>query len=183
MKEKQTKKGFLKELAEELSYELPERLVRSNVDYYSFYIDDEVKKGRSEEDILRELGDARLIARTIIDAVKSGDDGIPNTADDRDFTEQIYGEEGKKDFFKNRSRDRDAYPDLDGRRPEAHREKHRPHIRVYNFGCLGSLVFLLVIMMIFSFVGTAVRIFMPFLGPILLILIIFWFFNDPRGDD
>ena len=43
------KRQFLKELQEELSYELPDLLIRNNVEYYSSYIDSEMAKGRSEK--------------------------------------------------------------------------------------------------------------------------------------
>ena len=76
------KREFLSKLEEALVYELPPRAVDENLRYYSSYIDSEVKSGRSVEEVLEELGDPRLIARTIIDAVSSGADGIPGTADD-----------------------------------------------------------------------------------------------------
>ena len=37
-----------------------------NVNYYEDYINTEIRKGRTEEEVLESLGDPRLIARTII---------------------------------------------------------------------------------------------------------------------
>ena len=85
------KREFLQKLTEYLSYELPLRYVEKNVRYYSDYIDDELGKGRTSKDILDDLGDPQLIAKSIIDAAKSGSDGIPNTPDDVDFTDEVYG--------------------------------------------------------------------------------------------
>lgn len=87
------KREFLEELRETLSFELPESMVRSNVAYYSNYIESEAKKGRSHADIFAELGDPSLIARSIIDAAKSGADGIPYTEDDADYAAEIFGGE------------------------------------------------------------------------------------------
>ena len=43
-----------------------EALILDNINYYSSYFQDEMRKGRSEEEIAKELGDPRLIAKTII---------------------------------------------------------------------------------------------------------------------
>lgn len=86
------KREFLTELRKALSFELPEELVEGNINYYSSYIDGEVRKGRGQEEVLQELGDPKLIARSISDAIKSGADGIPGTADDLSFTGEAYSE-------------------------------------------------------------------------------------------
>ena len=183
------KRQFLKELEEELGYELPSTLVRSNLDYYSSYIDGERQKGRGEDEILSDLGDPRLIARTIIDAAKSGSDGIPNTPDDRDFTDQIYG--GSRSFSQDGAgyreeadssydRDSGSYGSGESR---GDMPRHHRNIYVYhNFGCLGFLVTMLVIMLIFSFIGTALSVLLPILGPLIIVMIIIWIFTNMRGD-
>jgi len=84
-----SKKEYIESLREYLSYELPERLVTSNIRRYEEYFDDQLKSGRSATEISEELGDPKLIARSCIDAAKSGKDGIPNSDDDPDFAEEI----------------------------------------------------------------------------------------------
>ena len=44
--------------------------VTENVRYYQEYIDTEIRKGRSESEILTALGDPRLLAKSIIEANK-----------------------------------------------------------------------------------------------------------------
>ena len=44
--------------------------VAENVNYYQEYIDSEIRKGRSEADIMAQLGDPRLLAKSIIEANK-----------------------------------------------------------------------------------------------------------------
>lgn len=39
--------------------------------YYDNYIQEEVRKGRTEADVIAELGDPWVIARTIIDSVEN----------------------------------------------------------------------------------------------------------------
>lgn len=62
------KTEFLKNLERSLDGQVPQELVVENLRYYNDYIRQEAKKGRREEDVLDELGDPRLIARSITDA-------------------------------------------------------------------------------------------------------------------
>lgn len=73
-----TKFEFTENLRKALSGRVNYNVVNDNVSYYENYIDTEVRKGRSEQEILEELGDPRLIAKTIIEAEKAG-----GTAPDR----------------------------------------------------------------------------------------------------
>ena len=57
------KKEFLDILYEQLSGQMPEGNVAAHVQYYRNYIEEEQHKGRSEGDILNELGDPHLIAQ------------------------------------------------------------------------------------------------------------------------
>lgn len=59
---------FLKRLREALENDLSGQVVQENVDYYNQYISDEVKSGKSEEEVLEMLGDPWMLARTVIDA-------------------------------------------------------------------------------------------------------------------
>lgn len=65
-----TKNEFLDRLREALGNDLAAPMVQENVDYYDQYILDEVKGGKSEEDVIEELGDPWVIARTVIDAAE-----------------------------------------------------------------------------------------------------------------
>lgn len=70
--------------------------VAENVQYYREYIDVEIRKGRSEEEVLGSLGDPRLLAKSIIEANKrSGiSEGTNRTYDEE--TEEDSGEEWGK---------------------------------------------------------------------------------------
>ena len=61
------KTEFLDILYNQLSGQMPEGSVAAHVQYYRNYIEDEQQKGRTETDILNDLGDPRLIARTLLD--------------------------------------------------------------------------------------------------------------------
>ena len=59
-------------MEQKLTGELDENTVAKTLRYYSEYIDSETRKGRSEEEVLEELGSPLLIARTILDTHVSG---------------------------------------------------------------------------------------------------------------
>ena len=61
------KAEFLKELEASLKGEIPAGAVSDNLRYYDNYISQEVAKGRSESEVIEEIGSPRLIAKTIID--------------------------------------------------------------------------------------------------------------------
>ena len=61
------KNEFLDELRKALSSDLPNSAIQDNIDYYKDYINAEISKGRTEKDVMDELGDPWIIARTIKD--------------------------------------------------------------------------------------------------------------------
>ena len=61
---------FIDKLQRALAGGLNSGQVAENVRYYQEYIDSEIRKGRSEEDVMAQLGDPRLLARSIIEANK-----------------------------------------------------------------------------------------------------------------
>lgn len=88
-----TKREFLEELKEVLSEQLPSNQVAEHVSYYMNYIEEQKRSGSSEAEVLRMLGDPRLIARTILDTA-------PNSRENQNYfyeeTTQDTKSEGKK---------------------------------------------------------------------------------------
>ncbi len=62
-----TKAEFIRGLQNALA-EAPDALIIENVNYYSSYIDGELRKGRSEAEVMDELGEPQWIAKSILDA-------------------------------------------------------------------------------------------------------------------
>ena len=58
---------FLSRLEDALRGEVSNQVIEANLQYYRDYITGEIRKGRTEEQVMDELGDPRLIARTIIE--------------------------------------------------------------------------------------------------------------------
>lgn len=98
------KAEFLGGLAEKLSEDLSPDAVEEQLNYYRGYIDGELGKGRSEEDITFDLGDPILIARNIVESPQSYRVNMTNTYE-QGMTESEYagtkglaGEEIPEDY-------------------------------------------------------------------------------------
>lgn len=74
------KEEFLQTLRRALTGDVPPGVVEENIRYYDGYITEEVRKGRPEEEVITEIGDPRLIARTIEDTTDSGGSGYQSGA-------------------------------------------------------------------------------------------------------
>ncbi len=61
------KTEFLEQLRQSLSGRIEAYKVTENVRYYEDYINTQIRMGKTEEEVLGELGSPRLIARTIAD--------------------------------------------------------------------------------------------------------------------
>lgn len=59
---------FLRGLGASLNGAVPPSVIQENLRYYDEYIRSEVARGRSEEEVIDEIGGYRLIAKTIIEA-------------------------------------------------------------------------------------------------------------------
>ncbi len=69
-----TKTEFLSQLKRELTGNINPQAVQENIEYYDRYIMDEVRSGKSEEDVVQILGDPWVLAQTLI--------GVKNSADE-----------------------------------------------------------------------------------------------------
>ena len=90
-----TKEQFMMELEQSLQGEVSAYELSDSLTYYRQYFEDEIRNGKSEEDVIRELGSPRLIARSIIDAhgnegAASGNAGY----EDSDYREGSYSNYG-----------------------------------------------------------------------------------------
>ena len=64
------KQEFVDRLLMALNGRVSPGLVMDNVNYYEDYINTEIRKGRTEEEVLESLGDPRLIARFLQEIVR-----------------------------------------------------------------------------------------------------------------
>jgi len=73
-----SKADFIDGLGKSLMGKVDDNEYRKQIEYYSSYISREVASGRSEEDVIAELGDPRLIAKTIVHTYTMKDNPINN---------------------------------------------------------------------------------------------------------
>lgn len=67
------KEEFLNGLQKALTGNVPQSVIYENLTYYRDYIDDQIRKGNTEEDVVNEIGDPRLIAKTIEETTEDND--------------------------------------------------------------------------------------------------------------
>lgn len=79
---------FIQELKAELSGNVPAKVIAENEAFYQKYIEDEVRNGRSEAEVLEELGSPRLIANTIIETTAPEEESYTEYTDYSENEEQ-----------------------------------------------------------------------------------------------
>ena len=82
-----TKQEFLDQLGRALASRAGGSVVNENLSYYEEYIAAQVRAGRNEAEVIEELGDPRLLARSICEAQKRAGNAE---------TEQIYEEDAER---------------------------------------------------------------------------------------
>lgn len=99
------KKEFLDTLYNQLYGQMAEGAIAAHVQYYRNYIDDAVNQGRTEEEVLNELGDPRLIARTLLDTDSTAS-GNPQTTGSysEPYTDNSYNDDSRSGSKKVKSR-------------------------------------------------------------------------------
>lgn len=85
---------FLKILDEELNGQINLAEINQNLQYYDSYIREQIEMGKTEEEVMEQLGDPRLIARTILDTSEAAEESVYE-----DFTGYQQEEEPSKPIF------------------------------------------------------------------------------------
>ena len=96
---------FISTLRTTLTGKVPATMVEDNIRYYEEYIEIQLRQGKSEEEILKGLGDPRLLAKTIIEANKYAEN--TDTYGEDDHGEIPFGGNGRS--FKQWYRERPAW--------------------------------------------------------------------------
>lgn len=73
---------FLEILRSQLSGQMQEGRAAAHLRYYEDYIQSQVRSGRSEAEVLAQLGDPRLIAKTLIDTDPNGGETVYESSDE-----------------------------------------------------------------------------------------------------
>lgn len=148
-----TKQDFLEELKNALSGEVPAEVLMDSYRYYANYIEEELRNGRREEEILEELGKPSLIARSII-AAQAG--------------ERVADVEYMEDGTTRKVRRKDA----DGKQEKTTRI-HREFVFDFNSWYARVLyvaIIILILMIVLSLLKFGLWVLVTFGIPILIIL-------------
>ncbi len=140
-----------------------------NLEYYEEYINTEIRKGRDEGEVLSELGDPRLIARTIVEAGggsrrASGQGGGSSRYDAGQAGQ--YEEYGENGGWSGREADT-------GYQPQGPLGQGRVslfgRIPLWVWLILALLVVILILSAIFSVITALLPILLPILGVLFLV--------------
>ena len=156
------KQEFVDRLRMALNGRVSPGLVMDNVNYYEDYINTEIRKGRTEEEVLESLGDPRLIARTIIQT--NGGDGYRNTV----YGNGEYREAAGSNLHRSYTEDGN-----DG----SHRNKVAD-VLVKLPAWVWVILGILVVVLIFSAVFSVLSFLAPVLVPIVVVLFLVKLFRD-----
>ncbi|RGS81864.1 DUF1700 domain-containing protein [Coprococcus sp. AF21-14LB] len=151
-----TRSEFLEKLKEALADGMDSYIIQGHLNYYRDYIQEEVQKGRSEEEVLSELGDPWVIARSLLEAPGQGSAGESYS------DAQVYHDDRKEDS---------GY----------YGGKHKVY-RLNSFW--GKLAVILVVVgiifLIFSIVSGIITLLAPVVVPVIIIVLLINFFKNRR---
>lgn len=156
-----TRIEFLQQLRQALENDLSGSVVQENVDYYNQYISDEVRKGKSEEEVLRMLGDPWILARTVIDAQDGTDRSTVYEAGGSTYT----------DYESGRSTQQES----------GGQKMHGFGLDTWWKKLLAVLAVIMVIVIIFSIITGIVSLLAPIVVPIIVIMIVIRLISGRRG--
>lgn len=138
---------FMEKLQRSLAGGVNSARVAENVQYYREYIDVEIRKGRSEKEVLEGLGDPRLLAKSIIEANKrAGVSEGTNRTCDEETVDDSYGAQGRE------------------------KTVHMP-------GWLIALIAVVILLLIIGVVFSVVSFLAPIIIPVLLVILIVNYFK------
>lgn len=146
-----TKQDFLEGLRRHLSGSLDYRQVNEHLNYYAQYIDSQIRQGKSEAQVMEELGDPRLIAKTL-----TGIDGGEG-----------FRVEYREEYIEDEERvnPNDRYVNFNGK-----------VLRIP--GWLFTILICLLLFCILTVVFTLITNLLPFIGLILLFVFAYRFFRS-----
>ncbi len=99
-----TRQEFLEELRISLQGEINQGRINEHLHYYDTYIMEESRKGKTEQQVLEELGNPRLIAKTLIDTEGNSEGAYWESSYSSEYRES--NQTTKKGFHANYSKDK-----------------------------------------------------------------------------
>jgi uncharacterized membrane protein len=152
------KKEFIEILKNSLIGEVSTEVLDQNIAYYNQYISS--KSGTEEERIIHELGDPRLIAKTIIESNRAAKQKGKYTGQHNHY-EDYHTDQNGADMNQHRSdRDKGLYSEL----------------KWYHKAIIYSIIILVIVILLFVFYSIA-KLLIIFAIPLLLMMLLFGLFR------
>lgn len=144
-----TRSEFMDSLHRTLAGSLTSSTVNENMRYYEEYFDTQLRMGQSEEDIVAELGDPRLLAKTIIQTSR--------------YQTQNYGSAQEyNEVYEDGSRENAQDGGNGSFSPKIYRMP----------GWLLLVLAVLLVFVVINIVGSVVSMFLPILIPLICVTVI-----------
>lgn len=164
-----TKREFLDTLRTQLEGELSGAQIEGHLHYYSEYISEAAAQGRTEEEVLDELGSPVFIAKTILDTADS--------ARDAGSYEQTYQQNGYEDYGNN-----SRYEESSGQHGDFFgRNVHTWNVNTKVMRWVIPIVIGIVLFLMFSLIGSIIMLVARFFIPILLVVFVISIFKKHGG--
>ena len=176
---------FLSRLGAALNGEVPASVIQENLNYYDGYIREEAAKGRTEEEIIDEIGGYRLIAKTIIEANGGENSGGSGSSQggfyDSQGYDQSYGQSYSDSGYSSSQDSYDSYNSYD----DYGQGRNRGGFHMYDLSSgwkrfIIPVVIILVLLLIFSIIGGIFSLLSPIIGPLIVIFFLYKLFKNNR---
>lgn len=155
------KQEFIDGLRTALNGSVSPGLVQENVNYYEDYINTEVRKGKSEGEVLQSLGDPRLIARTIVET---------NKIEDKSETQQSSSYQGSGYYSSYRS---SGYQE---QRYSYNTTENKKHFKLPWWAWM--IIVILIVGVVLSAVFSVLTFLAPVILPIIVVVFLVKLFRD-----
>ena len=146
---------FLRGLEDALAGEVPQSVIRDNVNYYGSYISQEMAKGRTVDEIVDEIGDPRIVAKTIIDSSEASGETS-----------------GGSGYGSYRST---SYSESEGQSPSNGKNSvHYIDLNKWYWKLLAYLLLFMIVSLVFRLIGGIFALLIRFSGPLMMFFLVYW---------
>ena len=160
------KDEFLRRLEDALSGEVPASVIRENLNYYADYLSQELGKGRTMDEIIEEIGEPNIVARTIINSAEAaGETGDGHGS----FEDASPRDDDRRSTYSQGSYQNGSAPNI-----------HYFDLNKWYWKLLGVVLVIFIVMVLLMLIGGFLSIMIPLLPFFLVMMILMWFFRGPQ---
>lgn len=151
-----SREEFLRELEEALTGDVPEAVIRDNVSYYGSYLSQEMARGRSVEEIVDEIGEPFIVAKTIIEHCEASGECAGDGGYESSYQES-YSDGG------NRSQTQNPFPNM-----------RYIDLNQWYWKLLAGILMFLIVSLVFRLIGGIFALLIRFSGPLMMFFLVYW---------